>query len=52
MANQEREKIAIERKKIVFSEFKPVVIEPIKKKKKEKVFDLPPNIPVNDLKKD
>lgn len=52
MANQEREKIAIERKKIVFSEFKPITIEPIKKKKKEKVFDLPPNIPVNDLKKD
>lgn len=52
MTNQEREKITIERKKIVFSEFKPVVIEPIKKKKKEKVFDLPPNIPVNDLKKD
>lgn len=52
IANQEREKITIERKKIVFSEFKPVVIEPIKKKKKEKVFDLPPNIPVNDLKKD
>ena len=50
--NQQREKITIERKKIVFSEFKPIVIEPIKKKKKEKVFDLPPNIPVNDLKND
>ncbi len=52
VANQQKEKITIERKKIVFSEFKPVAIEPIRKKKKEKVFDLPPNIPVNDLKND
>lgn len=49
IAREEKVRYTPEVRKIVFSTLKTQEIEPLKRKKKPRVYEIPPNVPVNDL---
>ncbi len=52
IAREEKVRYTPEVRKIVFSTLKPREIEPLRRKKKARVYEIPPNVPVNDVKND
>lgn len=52
IAREEKVRYTPEVRKIVFSTLKTQEIEPLRRKKKPRVYEIPPNLPVNDVEND